>query len=316
MKSIIFTISDIAKLVRERIALRKDCIIFWTGVRGSGKSTGCLRLCKKIGTFEVKHLDELHKVKKFSMKRDMIYTREDAINFMTNRHYSIQMIDELINIAYNREFAQTDQQSFIKALNQYRSHFNIISACMPFFYDLDPDLRNLCWMRIEVIRRGLAVIHTPNDSSYGNDPWDTDYNRKIERKWRKPDGSIKAKYHQLTTFRGYLIYNALKPEQEKRYEEVRNEKRALANKYLSNQIPEKQMSVYDNLVKMALDGKLTQDLLENVCNINNLNYLQARSHINRKLKEITKSKDKTLKKLIVKEVKKEDNLDELGYVIT
>jgi hypothetical protein len=104
----------------------------------------------------------------------------------------------------------------------------------------------------------------------------------------------------------------LKPEVEMFYETIRNEKRALANKYLTNQVPEKTATVYDNLVKMALDSKLTQELLENVCIINNLSYLQARSWINKKLKEM--KTNKTLKDLVVKEVKRED-IDELGYPI-
>lgn len=313
MRHLIFKIKDIAEMARQRIKMRKDAFIFWTGVRGSGKSTGNLRFCKRIGTFEVEHLGVKYDFKKFSMKRDMIYTRQDAINFMTNRKFHVEMIDEMIGVGYNREFAQSDQQAFIKAINQYRSNFNIVSACMPNFFDLDQDLRNLCWMRIEVIRRGLAVIHTPNDSQYSNDPWDTNYNRKIEEKWRKRDGTVKPKYHQLSTFRGYLIYDALNPKLEAKYEEIRNEKRALANKQLMNQVPEKTQTVYDNLVKLSIDGKLTLELLENICMINNLNIIQVRAYINKKLKE--QKIGKTLKKLIVKQPTKEETVDDLGYTV-
>jgi hypothetical protein len=300
-----FKIKDLAEMIKNRQLNRKDAAICIVGFKGQGKSTAAWKIARRLKKTEVEHSGIIYKTRKFKPERDMFYARQNVLDFIVNRKYSVGVVDELINVGYNREFSSTDQQAIVKALNQFRSpNYNVYLMCNPFFYDLDPDFRNLFWMRLDVIRRGIALVHTVNESIYGNDPWDTNYNKKVEEKWRKKDGTIKPKYRQLTTFRGILLYSALSTKEEAYYERVRNEKRATANKYLTNQVPEKTATIYDNLMKMALSSKLTHELLENVCAINNLSYQQTRSYINRKLRET--GLHKTLKELIKKIDKKEE----------
>jgi hypothetical protein len=79
-------------------------------------------------------------------------------------------------------------------------------------------------MRISVIRRGLAIVHTPVKSIYSKDIWDTAHNEKIEREWLKGNSS-KPKYSRLTTFRGFLKFPDLTEKQRTLYEKLKFEKR-------------------------------------------------------------------------------------------
>ena len=91
------------------------------------------------------------------------------------------MVDEAIYTAYKRDFQKGGQKELIKQLNAYRDHRNIVLLCIPNFWDLDKPLRDMCFLRIDIVGRGKGVLHKPLKSHYSQDNWDIYNNTKIER---------------------------------------------------------------------------------------------------------------------------------------
>jgi len=84
-------------------------------------------------------------------------------------------------------------------------------------------------MRITVVRRGLAIVQTPNKTIYSVDIWDEAYNMKVEMGWTK-NGVQKPHYSKLTTFRGWLKFSKLSDKQELIYQNIKDEKRSILAK--------------------------------------------------------------------------------------
>lgn len=315
----IFRIKDIVEIAQARQRNKLDCVIAWVGKRGSGKSTGNYRFCRRLGKYSVNHLGTEYKAGGFRPERDMVYARQDIIDLLKNRKFKICMADEMINVAYNREFHSSDQQFLIKVLNQYRSNYNIFSMCNPFFYDLDPDLRSLVSIRIDVIRRGMGIVHFPTDNIYSNDIWDSKKNAQIEMSWSRNKNS-RPKYSKLTTFQGILLYPPLPKKIELKYEDIRDRKRNLANNGLGDG-DSSINSFYDRLLSLVDEGKVDRESFENFCYANNLKPQVAIKGLNKRLleKKIPMTfigylkKKETEKKLKLKEEEAIKNTNEYGH---
>lgn len=210
-KYIYWDVKDLVKISKERIANDFDCIIALTGDRGSGKSTIAYKSSLMLG---------------FNPNKDLIYSREELLEALRDYERVINA-DEIINAAYKREFYNVDQIELIKLLNMYRDHRHVLFLCIPNFWDLDRPLRDLVKIRIDIIRRGLGVVHQPLQLAYTNDPWDQKVNQVIERKWMQHGGQFKPKYWKLTTFAGFFKYGKLRPDQEVKYKRLKEEKRIL-----------------------------------------------------------------------------------------
>lgn len=257
MGYVIWRIKDVAEICRSWQDNEFDGLIVFDGKRGLGKSTGAIKLARAIRKGQ------------FKIKKDIAFTREDVMDKLANNKNKITLADEMINVTYNRDFFSEQQKMLIKMLNMYRDSCNILIACVPNFYDLDKQFRNLVKMRINVVRRGVAVIHTPNQSSYTTDIWDMTINEKIERKWLAK-GIFKPQYSRLTTFRGMLVYNALTPKQERIYKEVKEKKRNdvyLASK--ENQETKTKRKYFDIYTKWKNGDVLDEDL-KVYCNVSGL----------------------------------------------
>ena len=129
------------------------------------------------------------------------------------------MVHELAEI-----FTKEEQKKLIKMLNMYRDSCNVLICCVPNFYDLDKQFRSLVKIRINIVRRGLGVLHVPTQSAYCSDPWDLRINEKIERKWLQKN-VFKPNYKRLSTYRGMIAFNDLTPNQREIYEQIKQEKR-------------------------------------------------------------------------------------------
>ncbi|GAG80886.1 unnamed protein product, partial [marine sediment metagenome] len=135
---------------------------------------------------------------KFISRRDLLYTKKEVKRFFNDWQRS-GVGDEMINISFNRDFYDPEQKDIIKMINMNRDHCNFFIGCIARFKTLDTQIKNLCSMKITIVRRGLAIIHTPNKTVYSKDIWDEQLNEKIERDWLK--GGIKnPRYSRLTTF--------------------------------------------------------------------------------------------------------------------
>jgi adenylate kinase family enzyme len=212
---------------------------------GTGKSTLAIKIAKRThGLFrkmrkqlkaEVGHGGELQiKANDYYFnpklqlefprtRRYLLYTKEDVTNFF-NKWKRIGIADEMINVAFNREFWNEDQKNLIKIMNMNRDHCNMLLMCIPQFQVLDNQIKNLCKIRITVVRRGIAVIQTPNKTIYNKDIWDSAVNEKIEREWIKK-GGVKPAYNKLTTYKGLLLFRKLTEKDQDIYDKIKNQER-------------------------------------------------------------------------------------------
>lgn len=246
-----WSIGRIAKLIEEMQQNKFDCFIVIEGNRGLGKSTLAYHLINRVGTH------------KFNPKKDILYKRKEVIDFFNDRWYSSGWADEMINVTFNRDFYDMDQKKLVKIMNMNRDHCNLFIACVPQFQTLDNQIKNLCKIRITVVRRGLAIVQTQNRSIYSTDRWDTGINEKIERNWLK-SGVSKPRYSRLTTFRGILPFGDLTPKQREEYEEIKRNKR---NEIKQEQEAEEQSGrPADRLYALLREGKIgTRQMFDNMC---------------------------------------------------
>ena len=188
--SIFWTIGELVEVLRKRQENEYDVNIGVSGKRGDGKSTFLLKMFKRF--------------KGFKQKKHQVYSRDDVTNLLKKQEFSFCWDDEAINSGYKRNFHEKAQQELIKTITAYRDNYNIYASAIPFFYSLDKDLRELLFLHIHIIKRGLAVIFMPlHDSIHQTDPWDTKNNSKKEEKWqlkKAEDPNFKFPYHKISTF--------------------------------------------------------------------------------------------------------------------
>lgn len=218
MKKLIFMIVQI-------LLNKFDCFILIEGNRGLGKSTlayhitkGVAREMKKLG------IDDYKFIPRFAL----LYTRNEVIRFF-HKWRSSGIGDEMINVTFNRDFYDEDQKDLIKMINMNRDHRNLFIGCVPQFQTLDSQIKNLCKIRLTVVRRGLAIVQTPNRTIYARDKWDVQSNEKIEKEWIKK-GVQNPHYSKLTTFRGILKFPPLTEKMEEGYQKIKDEKRNIVAK--------------------------------------------------------------------------------------
>lgn len=246
-----WTVGRLCKLIEQMQANKFDVIVIIEGNRGLGKSTLAYHICNRTKTH------------KFSPRKDILYKRKEVIDFFNNSWFGTGWADEMINVSFNRDFYNTDQKSLIKIMNMNRDHCNLFVACVPQFQTLDNQIKNLCKIRITVVRRGLAIVQTQNRSIYSTDRWDSQINEKIEREWLK-NGITKPRYGRLTTFRGILSFGDLTEKQREEYEEIKRDKR--------NEIKQEQEAMEqegkpaDRLYNLLSEGKIgTRQMFDNMC---------------------------------------------------
>lgn len=284
MKGIKWSIKDLFEIAKERQNNKLDFIICWSGKRGSGKSTGSYRFCSKF--------------KIFKPKKHIVYDRKQLMQNLELMKYGVIMDDEAIRTGYKRNFFDSEQKLFVQLLNMYRDHFNIYSLCIPNFYSLDKDLRDLIKVHIQVIRRGVAAIHIPNDDSlYSEDKWDIKINQRIEENYMKrklKNPTLKMPYHKLTTFRGYIRYSALPTRIEEKYLKIKEENRKkIYQEELIEMNPEnkKEKSIYENLTDLILKEQISTEDLIKYSEINSLNYNKFRSNLRNHLSRRQNAKE-------------------------
>ena len=260
MKKIIkWTIGDIVNIIKQRRSNEFDANMIVSGDRGNGKST----LIAKI----------LYRFKEFKPWQHQVYDGESVIKLLKNQKYGLCWDDEAINSGYKRNWQSKAQQELIKIITAYRDSYNIYASAVPNFFSMDKDLRDLYFLHLHVIARGIAVVHMPLQGRlYSQDRWDTKYNAKVEEKWSKriqENPNYRPPYHKLSTFRGYLFFTDLTKLQKELYKEIKRTKREESFKSLKK---EKEFSFIDNVYKMLCQKRLSQKGLKEACIINEKKY--------------------------------------------
>jgi len=262
--SMIKMITMIVKILSKQF----DCFIIIEGNRGLGKSTLAIQLTRGVAR-EFKKLGS--KDYKFNWDRCLIYTKKETKQFW-HKWRCLGIADEMINVTFNRDFYDEEQKDIIKMINMNRDHLNLFIACVPQFQTLDAQIKNLCKIRITVVRRGLAVIQTPNRTIYIKDKWDQATNEKIERDWLKK-GVKNPHYTKLTTFRGMMKFPKLREASEQMYQKVKDRKRNLvAKEEMGIDVQEEERDPIKDTIQKLKDGKVRNGVfLDGLANAYNLN---------------------------------------------
>lgn len=275
MRGVEFTISDIVDVIKSRIDNKYDARMACCGVTGIGKST----LFTKI----------YHRLPGYDPWKHQVYDRNDILNLLAQFKSYVQD-DEGINSGYKREFQNRGQQEMIKMLTNNRDNFPVYSTALPNFFSLDKDLRDLFFIMFHIVARGVAIVHMPVEGTlYSQDPWDSKNNAKIEEKWRArmiKDPSFRPKYHQLSTFQGYLFFNDLTDLQQQLYKEVKAHKKGLSNQAIIDKHKPTALPFVQKVYNALIAGKIeSTDFILNACIMEGEKYNSILTKLNTMLKD-------------------------------
>lgn len=286
-KIINWSMQRVVDMIARMLLNKFDCIILIDGNRGLGKSTLAFQLAKRVAS-RMKYLRKFYETNMevgdytFLPKRDLLYRREGVIEYF-NQWRRIGVADEMINVTFNRDFYQEDQKNLIKMINMNRDHCNLFIACVPQFATMDNQMKGLTKIRISVIRRGLAIIQTPNQSIYSTDKWDTVNNMKIEREWMASN-SKNPKYSRLTTFRGVMKFPDLCDKDREEYERIKIEQRNIIAK--EEMKIKEEVNPFDELMfKLKNKGIKNSDILNGYADGLGISYQTLRKRISTQLKK-------------------------------
>jgi hypothetical protein len=288
-------------------------------VHNSGKSTLCIVLARKVSaeftklkrfdeetimrywnkinkqtfpTFEdfIEKIFELKEERayKYNIRKKTIYMRDKIIQFFDSWH-NIAVGDEMVMAGFNRDFYNEEQKDLIKIINTNRDHNHAFFGAIPSFNNLDTQIKGLTKIRITVIRRGLALIHTPNKTMYGKDKWDTHFNEKLEREWLKKK-IRKPQYARFTTVRGMIRFPDLPKNMKLIYEEVKKDERNIIAKeqfgITEDKSEDPMMQITEQLVK---NGVKNGDFLQGVAQAHNMTYKRLIDNIRTRLNKLGKN---------------------------
>lgn len=273
-----------------------DAQIYIEGKRGLGKSTLAYEIAwlvhvrfRRIAKENPKFIEanpEFEKAYQFIPSRDLLYTRDKVIDFF-NKWKVTAIADEFINTAFNRDFYQEEQKTLIKIINMNRDHCNLFIGCIPQFQTLDNQIKNLCKIKITVVRRGIAVIQTPNKTIFIKDIWDSVTNEKIEREWLRK-GNTTPKYTRLSTVRGVLFFPDLSKKHRAKYEKVKVDERNVLMQ-LADGKKKKKKDLPDEIVERLLEQKIkNRSVIEGFAIANNKNINTLIKSVQDKLKQMGK----------------------------
>jgi len=286
MKAITWTIKDIVDILVSRQENEFDGNIAVSGDRGNGKST----LINKI----------FYRFKIFDPWKHQVYNGNDVIHLLKSQTFGLCWDDEAINSGYKRNWQNKTQQELIKILTAYRDNYNIYASAIPNFFTLDKDLRDLYFIHLHIIERGIAVVHMPLQGRlYSQDRWDAKHNAKVEESWSKrmaKDPNFKPAYHKLSTFRGYLFFGDVTEKQKKLYKQIKRDKRADAFLTEEEKNNNKEISFIDRVYNLMIEGKLSSEGIMQMCLLEGKKYSSINASLNRMLKD--RGESKTVKEFL------------------
>lgn len=271
MKPIHWSLKELAELFNNRRKNEFDVNLLVTGGTGMGKSSIILKLLKRF--------------KGFKQKKHQVYSRPDTIKLLRDQKFSFCWNDELITSGFKRTHYEKEQIDLIGTLTKYRCNFNIFAAALPVFFTLDKELIKLFSINIDIIRRGIGVIHMRKEGRrYSDDPWDTKYNAKLEEKWSKrleKNPNFKIPYHKYSTFVGYVYFNKPTEKQKIIYEKIRDEKKAVLDRMREEENADEKKDFYEHLLDRLRQGKISKEILQEICLSNNKKYYTVTAGINK-----------------------------------
>jgi len=162
--------SEALDVLAGRIAKRtqedNDAIVAISGYQGSGKSTLGIQLAKRICAIFGKS---------FSIKDDIIWEGTPSQIYDKVFHKEVGgvlVIDEALKIANRRYWWSAESRFLENLLNCARKRRLCIIFALPRFVDLIEPIRNQrCYLWLDVVARGVAVLKKRLDAQANRDPW-------------------------------------------------------------------------------------------------------------------------------------------------
>lgn len=269
---VIWSVKELVEITKKRIQNRYDSNVAVTGLTGKGKSTFIFKFFNKFDDFKIE--DKL------------TYSREEMIHLIRDFQNSYCWNDELISSANKRKFYDTEQIELIETLTKYRNNLNIVVGAVPIFFSLDKELLKLFGMHINIIDRGIGVVHLPREGRmFSDDGWDVKINAKLEEKWslkKQKNPNFNIPYHKYTTFAGYVRFGKMTDKQEEYYEQLKREKRQEADTSIK---PVEQESFYDKIFRMLKENKLDNKTLFSLCEFEGKKLSTVKVTLGRMLKD-------------------------------
>lgn len=295
-----------------------DFVVAVSGKRGLGKSTFSIVFARRISrqfrklylfdeptimyyfeklqlhnkvTFEqfIERIIELKMEKKYQFKiqRNVIYRRNKIIEFF-NDWNGVGVADEMVQSAFSRDFYNEEQKNLIKIINTNRDHENCFIFAIPSFQTTDNQLRNLTKMHITVLRRGVALVQSPNSTIFSADIWDVQNNQKVERTWLMKKTN-KPNWAKLSTSRGFVEFPDLKEATKKIYLQHKTDERTIIAKE-DYGIKDKVLEPVDRLVEQMINKGVQSDvMLKGFAIANDITYTSLVSKLKSRLRKQDRS---------------------------
>ncbi len=275
-KIVEWSVSELAEVTKERTKNNFDSNIAVTGGTGMGKSTFLYKF--------------FHKYPDFKIDEKLTYSRAETIHLIKDFKNSYCWNDELISSGNKRKFYDTEQIELIEILTKYRSNLNIVGGCVPIFFSLDKELLKLFGMHINIIERGIGVVHLPRTGRmFSDDIWDVKTNAKLEEKWsmkKQKNPNFKIPYHKYTTFAGYVYFGKMTPKQEEYYEYLRDKKKAeVENPEALENENGGENNFYKNVLSMIKANKINEQELLNICLVNDKKLSSVKARLGQMLRD-------------------------------
>lgn len=271
-----WSITELADMTKQRVLNRFDSNVAVTGGTGMSKSTFLFHFFKKF--------------KDFKIDDKLTYSRSEMIHLIRDFKLSYCWNDELISAGNKRKFYDTEQIELIEILTKYRSNLNIVAGAVPIFFSLDKELLKLFGMHINMIDRGIGVVHLPRTGRmFTDDLWDVKINAKLEEKWSmklQKNPNFKIPYHKYTTFAGYVYFGKMTPKQEEYYEYLRDKKKAeidKPNEETNSNGSEK--NFYNKILSMLKEKRLDEKGLLDLCLFNDKKLSSVKARLGQMLRD-------------------------------
>jgi hypothetical protein len=158
----------------------------------------------------------------FDMETGIVYTRNELLaRAKACPRYGAILVDEGVNLLFNRDAMQKEQKQLLRFLDICRKRNLTVYWCIPRFFAVDSHFRNSrCLMWIYVWDRGWANVYTPlkgEKFAYVVDPWQVKLNQH---------DYLGYKHANSPNFKGVLRFNDLDPQTKAAYLEICRRKSA------------------------------------------------------------------------------------------
>lgn len=204
-----WSIQELTEDINATLRTDQDFFCILDGGTGKGKSTLALKLAIRGCPW-------------FDIRNDVIFSRDE----LTEKIYSARrgswlVIDEAINILFNRDFMNKQQKFLLRLLDMCRDRNLCLLMCVPNFWSMDKHiLEGRVKVRIHVARTGLAFIWKPSGNPFTPDKWTRKYNEKVCYNWDSYMNARKTK-----GFLGYINFGDLSEKYKIPYQEIKKLKK-------------------------------------------------------------------------------------------